>query len=66
MILEYYKHLNGTHIVYFGDDLDYFESEIRSWCVEMFDKELWHDTIEYGDVEFINKEDAMMFLLKWS
>ncbi len=49
--------------------------EITKWCyktdgapgMNTFTKQTrWKDSIQYGEVYFISKEDLMMFVLRWS
>jgi hypothetical protein len=50
-------------------------SEITRWCYQTFGtpgmntltkQTRWKDSIQYGEVYFISKEDLMMFVLRWS
>jgi hypothetical protein len=50
-------------------------AEITRWCYQTFGspgmntltkQTRWKDSIQYGEVYFISKEDLMMFVLRWS
>jgi len=42
--------------------------EIKEWCKTVYGDPgtTWKDSVEYGEVRFKNKEDILMFKLKWS
>ncbi len=49
--------------------------EITSWCYKTFgppginhltQQVRWKDSIRYGEVYFLNQEDRLMFILRWS
>jgi hypothetical protein len=47
---------------------------VKKWCYETFgpptqryDEDMrWWDGIKYGEVEFVNEEDLLMFILRWA
>ncbi len=50
-------------------------AEITRWCYKTYGapgmntltkQTRWKDSIQYGEVYFISKEDLMMFVLRWS
>ena len=50
-------------------------AEITQWCYKVFgpagfrhltNETRWKDSIQWGEIYFSNKDDLMMFVLRWS
>jgi len=46
-------------------------TEIRKWCTDTFGEpnhkhSRWHDETTWGNIEFADKKDLLLFQLKWA